>query len=405
MIRRWLAPLCWCAAAMLRCNCAQAGVWGVDPVFGIAGDYATNPALLDQPHTAETNGALLLDAPTTYNGNAFEFFVMPSFRLSNTAGYSSLASDYEHLNVKGQLDSERSVLSATAGVAQDSSLYQDYLSDGTTGVRRDTVTGDLNWDRSLTERIDFNADANWTKVRYGEAIGIATLTDYKYLSISPTLSWVSSERDKLTLAANVARYNSLDGTTTSRSANLQIGFMRQLSEIWTLTAAAGYSRALNTLQGSEDVLVLTPSGLGIEIIPLRVESSQNGTVYSLNLTRKGTLLTLGAIASRQLTPTGFAYLSLQDSFELTASYTLSDRWSFTGDARYIKSQDPQLQGGILERTPKIFTVGATWRWTEHWTASLTASHVMEEFQPPGLDLASSEVMITLSRHFNHIKFQ
>jgi hypothetical protein len=390
MIRRGWAPLCWCAAAMLRCSCAQAGVWGMDPVFGIAGDYATNPALLD--------------LPTTYNGDAAEFFVIPSFRLSNTAGYSSLASDYEHLNVKGEIDGERSVLSATAGLAQDSSLYQDYLSDGSTGVRRDTVTGDLNWDRSLTERIDFNADANWSKVRYGQGIGIATLTDYKYLSILPTLSWVSSERDKLTLVANVARYNSLDGTTTSRSANLQIGFVRQLSEIWTLTGAAGYSRALNTLQGREDVLVLTPSGLGIEAVPFKAESSQNGTVYSVNLTRKGTLLTLSAIASRQLMPTGFAYLSLQDSFELTASYTLSDRWSFTGDARYVKSEDPQLQGGILERTPKIITVGATWRWTERWSATLTASRVMEQFQP-GLDLASSEVMITLSRHFDHIKFQ
>ena len=50
MIRRGLAPLCWCAAVTLRCSCAQAGVWGVDPTFGIAGDYATNPALLDQPH-------------------------------------------------------------------------------------------------------------------------------------------------------------------------------------------------------------------------------------------------------------------------------------------------------------------------------------------------------------------
>jgi hypothetical protein len=405
MTPRWWAAICWCAAAMLRCNGVQAGVWGVDPELGIAGDYATNPALLDMAHTAGANGALLFDAPTSYNGNAVELVVLPSFRLSNAAGYSSLASDYEHLSVKGELDTERGMLSATAGMAQDSSLYQDYLYDGNTGVRRDTVTGDLNWDRSLTERIDFNTDANWTKVHYGQALGVATLTDYKYLSISPTLSWLSSERDKLTFAANVARYNSLDGTTTSRSANLQLGFTRQLSEIWTLNAVAGYSRALNSLQGNEDVLVLTPNGLEIVAIPFKVESSQNGTVYSLSLTRKGALLILGATASRQLTPTGYAYLSLQDSFELTANYTLSERWSFSGDARYIKSQDPQLQGGILQRTPKILTIGASWRWTEHWTASLMASRIMEEFQPPGLDLASSEVMITLSRRFDHVKLQ
>lgn len=151
--------------------------------------------------------------------------------------------------------------------------------------------------------------------------------------------------------------------------------------------------------------MLTPNGLELVSIPYKVESSQNGTVYSLNLTRKGTRLTLGASASRQLTPTGYAYLSLQDSFELTATFALSDRWSFSGDARYIESKDPQLQGGILERTPKAVTLGAAWRWTEHWTASLMVSRIVEEFRPPGYALASSEVMATLSRHFDHIKFQ
>src|SRR5271163_818038 len=154
MTLRGSALLCLSVAAMIYSSSPRAGVWGVDPVLGVVGDYATNPALLDVPHTAETHGALLLDSPTTYNGDAFELFVMPSFRLSDSSGYSSLASDYEHLNLKGEFDTERSVLTAAAGAARDSSLYQDYLSDGATGVRRDTLTADLNWDRLLSERVD-----------------------------------------------------------------------------------------------------------------------------------------------------------------------------------------------------------------------------------------------------------
>jgi len=405
MTLRGSALLCLSVAAMIYSSSPRAGVWGVDPVLGVVGDYATNPALLDVPHTAETHGALLLDSPTTYNGDAFELFVMPSFRLSDSSGYSSLASDYEHLNLKGEFDTERSVLTAAAGAARDSSLYQDYLSDGATGVRRDTLTADLNWDRLLSERVDLDGDLSSIRVKYGQAIGIPTLTDYRYLSFSPTLSWNSSERNKLTFAATLSRYNSLDGTTESRSANLQAGFVRQLTEIWSLTATAGYSRALNRLDTDEEFFVLTPNGPAIEIFPVREESSQNGTVYSVNLSRKGTLLSINAIASRQLVPSGFAYLSRQESFEVTATYSLSERWTLTADAHYLKSQDPQLQGGIIERTPKFLSLNANWRWTEHWTATLSASRVTERFQPPDINLASNEVTIGLSRRFNHIDFK
>src|ERR1700687_1015835 len=135
MTRRRSSLLCLCVAAMTRSSCIWAGVWGVDPALGIDADYSTNPALLDVPHTAETHGALLLDAPATYNGDAFKLSVMPSFRFSNSSGYSSVASDYEHVNVKGEFDTERSVLSVAAGVDRDSSLYQNYLTDGSTGVR------------------------------------------------------------------------------------------------------------------------------------------------------------------------------------------------------------------------------------------------------------------------------
>jgi hypothetical protein len=405
MTRHWSPLLCSFVAAMIYCSCARAGVWGVDPVLGIDGDYSTNPALLDSPHTAETHGALLLDAPATYNGDAFKLSLIPSFRLSNSSGYSSVASDYEHMNAKAEFDTERDVLTGAAGFNRDSSLYQNYLTDGSTGVRRDTLLADLNWDRTLTERVDFDTDINSTQVRYGQAAGIATLTDYQYTSVSPTVSWNSSERNKLTVAASVARYNSLDGTTESRSANLQAGFVRRLTEIWSLTSTAGYSRALNQLRLDEEFLIFTANGPAIETIPVKVESTQNGTVYSVNLSRKGTLLSIDATASRSLVPTGFAFLSRQESVELTANYTHSDRWSFTADAHYVKSQDPQLQGGIIERNPKYGSVAANWRWTEHWTATLSLLRVVERFAPPNVNVSSNELAITLSRRFNHIDFQ
>jgi hypothetical protein len=406
MIRRWsaLASL-YAAAAMLHSSGARAGVWGVDPVLGVVGDYASNPALLVVPHTAETNGAVLIDAPTTYNGNAFEFFVVPSFRLGDSKGYSSLASDYEHLNVKSEFDTERGMFTAAAGIARDSSLYHDYLTDGSTGVRRDTVTADLNWDRLLTEHVDFDADVNSQQVRYAEGVGPQTLVDYKYTSLTPNLGWKTSEQNKFTVAATVGRYDSLNGSTESRSANVQVGFIRQLSEIWSMTATAGYSRALNRLDIVEPELVFTSTGLGIEYVPIRLESSQNGAVYSVNVARQGTRLLLNASASRQLTPSGFAYLSRLDLFDAKASYALSARWLVAAEGRYSKTQNPQLQSSVEDITVKNIALTANWSWTERLTLSMSASRVTERLQSPNFNLSSNEVTITLSRQFKHINFQ
>jgi hypothetical protein len=400
---------------MCMASSARAGVWGSDPVVGIVGDYATNPALLDMPHTAETNGALLLDAPTDYIGDGVGFYVIPDFRLSSSQGYASLASDYEHLTLKGELDAERNTLTATASIYQDSSLYQDYLSsssgylfNGSTGVKRDTLMADLNWDRNLTEQLEFNTDVNSVQVKYGQAAaGVGTLTDYRDTNIAPTLSWLSSERNKWTLSASVGRYNSFDEifeSSESRSANLQVGFVRSLNEIWSLTASGGYSRALNRQNFVEEFGVITPEGPAIELVPIREESAQNGTVFSADLNRKGERLSLDVVVSRLLAPTGYAFLSQQNTAKVGATYTYSDRWSFGAGGYYQRSKNPQLQGGLFTQTPKSVSLSANWRWTEFWTVTFAAAHLTELFQPQGISLASTEVSIKISRQFNHIKF-
>jgi hypothetical protein len=405
MTSRGSAFACLYVAAMLHFSAAKAGVWGMDPTLGIVGDYATNPALLHLGHTAETNGALLVDAPTTYNGDAFEFFVIPSFRVGDSQGYSSVSSDYAHLNIKAEFDSERGMFTAAAGAARDSSLYFNYLTDGSTGVRRDTVTADLNWERHFTEHVDFDADVNSQQVRYGKSVGPSTLVDYKYTSAAPSFAWITSEQNKITVAVSVGRYDSLNGTTESRSANLQVGFVRQFNEIWSLTATAGYSRALNRLNTEQEELVPNANGFGIVLVPITVESAQNGTVYLANVTRQGSRWTLNASASRQLTPTGFAYLSRQELYEVRASYALTARWSLGPDARYVKSQTPAPQSGVTEYTVEYVGLNASWRWTEQLTLSINASRVSEKNQPTSNSVSSNELTITLSRQFNHIKFQ
>jgi hypothetical protein len=400
MIRRGAALLCSLAVAMCIASRSNAGVWGTQPVLGFSGDYSSNPALLNLPDTAETHAALLLDAPIQYVGDAFKLSVLPSFRLSDSEGYSSLDSDYEHLTVSSEFDTERNTFTASGLVARDSSLYHDYLLSGSTGVRRDTGTADVNWDRQLTERFEVDTDVNSTRVRYGESVGVPTLIDYKYSSVVPTLTWAESELSKFNVSAAAGRYNSLDGTTESTNANLQLGFIKKLSDIWSLTASAGYSRARNQADTFEYAYEITPEGRLILVrFPVVVKSDQNGSIFSVNLSRQTELLLLSAVAMRQLVPTGFAFLSRQENYEARATYTATPRWTFNGDVHRINYQLPGITGNTELHTSN-FQLSAVWLWTEHWTLTMTATRVMERYATPNIDISASGVSLELSRQFN-----
>src|SRR5580658_157944 len=389
---RW-ARHCFMVAAMCIANAARPGVWGTDPVLGLAADFSTNPGLLDAPHNSETHAALLIDAPTTYVADAMKFTIDPSFRISNSAGYSSLASDYEHLTAAGEIDSERNTVVLTGEVARDSSLYYDYAFNGSLGVRRDTNLADLNWTRLLTERTNFNLEVDSNRVLYQEAVGINTLTDYRYTTAIPSLNWKLNERTTLTLTGDAGLYDAINGQTKSVNSNLQAGFIRQFNPLWTLTANAGYSRESNTVDE-----YFGPYLLGT------FKSTDTGSIFNVNLTRQGALLAVTASAARSLVPSGFAFLSRQDSYQLSFDYPYNERWTFDGHVRRLTSTEPEVLGPVLNQTYLDVGLSAVWLFTEHWTLTMRASHVTATYGPPTVDVGATGVTLLLSRKFNHIEW-
>jgi hypothetical protein len=379
---------------------ARAGVWGSQPDVGISADFNTNPALLDLSGTTERHAALVLDGPSSYVADDYKFTMLPSFRLSDSKGYSSLDSDYEHLSTLAELDAERTVLKASAGVARDSSLYHDYILNGATGVRRDTASLDLNGDRRFSELLEFDTDVNAQRVRYAEDSHEAVLTDYRYASIAPVLSWTRSERGALTFSANVGRYDSLDGNTQSRSGSLQLGLREALSEIWSLSASGGYSRANNRVDFELPQLVFTQQGIGIIYVPERAESSQNGSVFVATLARQTETLGITANASRQLVPTGFAFLSRQTTYDLLVNRQASARWTIGGGLHRYQYEQPATNGVGSTLTVSLGNVSASYLLTEHWTLSFAATRVLEHYATPAVTVANTGASLQLTRQFD-----
>jgi hypothetical protein len=384
-----------CLAAPLLPRPAAAGPWNIEPRVGVSTDYSSNPQLRVVNPNAEEHIAAIVDLPLRYDTDGLEWLLRPSGRLSNSRGYSSLASNYEHVDAAAQILNERGSTTLQTGLARDTSLaYAGALVNGI-GVRRDTASTGVDWTRFMSERTQIQLDASWVRVRYDEPANLNYLVDYRYLDAGPTVSVLVSERNTIKFLGNAARYQSLDGITQSTSENLEMGFVRQLSEILTLSTTAGYSRSKNT-----EKYYFGSFFLG------NLTSNQDGAVYAATFTRQGQRLSVTGGVSRALQPTGFAYLSRQDSVNLTASYTRSERWDFALTGTWQRAINPLVSGreAVLfgrDQTARYLNVQTTvnWHWTPQWVLSMHATRVASQYGPPTVSGASTGVSLDLVRQF------
>ena len=379
-------------------NCAisaarvHADPWAITPRVGLASYYYSNPTLAGTGATATENVAALVDLPVTYDTDGLEFLMRPSGRIGNEPGYYSLASNYAHLDSSLQYSTDLSTATLQGEVARDSSLFFGGGLDKGIGVRRDSEATSADWTRALTERSQIALDASWSEVRYDQSASAAGLVDYRYITAGPTASYLLTERDTLQAIAGAARYQSLDGISESKSDSLQLGYVRQLTEIWKLTANAGYSRSVN----SEKVYF---TFFTYNFYLGTYTTNQDGATYSVNLSRQGEKFTLGASASRLLQPTGFAFLSRQDSISLSAAYKQSDRWDYTLSSTWQQAQTPEFRGEVFNERYLNTQVAANWHWTERWTVSLQVSRITQHYGPPTINAASNGVNWSISWQF------
>jgi hypothetical protein len=366
---------------------ALAGTWSMQPLIGLAAEYASNPELVASGARSETHAALFVDLPVTYDLDKVHFAVIPRVRYGGASGYSSVTSNYYHLDASAQFTNDFGSLTYTGTQYRDSSLlYAGELANGI-GVRRDTSTADVNWIRAISERLQFQFDANTARTLYAQNTAVTSLVDYRYSSLSPALAYAVNERDTLRVIGSVGRYKSLGGFTDSNSDNVQLGLDHRLNELWKLSATAGYSKSTDQYHYFFGTFA----------------STQTGGVYSVNLTRQSDVFTVTAVATRALVPTGFAFLSRQDTVNALANYNYSERWTFGAGATWQNVADPVLTGGTSRRRFYNADISASWRWTEQWTLTLHVSKIGQQYiqqlgQPP-VNPTSNDVKFQISRQF------
>lgn len=372
-----------------------ANPWSTQPLIGVAAEYASNPELIASAPQSETHAALLVDLPLNYDLDSVHFAVTPRVRYSNTTGYSSITSNFYHLDSSAQFMNDLGSLTFTGSFYRDSSLlYAGGLSNGV-GERRDTSTADINWLRILTERVQFQFDVNTARTLYGQNTALTGLVDYRYSSASPSLAYSINERDTFRVIGAVGRYYSLNGSTSSDSVNLQLGYDHRLNEVWKLSGTAGYSKSTNEYNYN---FYEFDDGFIFPVFET-LKSRQYGGVYSASLTRQGEVLGASAGVSRALTPTGLAFLTRQDSVNASVSYNYSERWTFTANAIWQNLANPVIGGGSVDRRFYDIDFSAQWHWTEQWSVTLGARILGQRYDQPAVSAVSDGLSLEISRQF------
>lgn len=367
---------------------AAAGPWSIEPRLGASAEYDTNPGLRELDPISEDHVAALFDLPLRYDADDVAFSLRPSGRVSNSRGYSSLSANYFHVDTSAQVTDERGSTSLQGELARDSSLYHTGGLVNGVGVRRDSAATSADWNRSMTERTQVALDVSWSRVSYAEPPSVTTLIDYRYLSGGPTVAFQLSELNTLQVLGSYGSYQSLNGITASKSQNLQLGFIRKIDELWSLSTSAGYSRSTNSQKYFFGTFFLGA-----------LKSSQNSGVYAANLSRQGEQFNFSGGISRALQPTGFAYLSRQDSVNLSARYIRSERWDFLLNGSWVRARNPVLGGSETNARFLNVQMAANWHWTPQWIISARVARFDESFDHPPLSVASSGVSVELYRQF------
>ncbi len=363
------------------------------PLIGLAAEYSSNPLLLASNGESETTAALLVNSPVNYDLDKFHFAATPAIRYSNQAGYSSLTSDYYHLDTSAKYVTDVQSATLTGSFYRDSSLlYAGQLANDI-GVRRDTATVDLTGQRYLTERSQVQVDANTTRVLYDQHTALTDLVDYRYTSISPAFVYSLTEKDTLKLIGALSRYYSLNDVSSSNSKTAQVEWDRKLTEIWTMTASVGYSKSTNVYNYYFDQYLIAS-----------VPGEQDSTVYSASITRQSERLVLSATASQGLAPTGLAFLSREESVNLLANYQYSARWTLNAGLTWQNISTPLIAGGSATRQFYDLDLSAQWKWTEQWTIAMHVSRIEQRLEAAAGQAAvsptSNGVTLEISRQFN-----
>lgn len=347
-----------CAAGATLCSHALAAEWQVVPSANIGTSYADNPRLLSDGGTSSEGAVGEINATFKRLTERTELSLRPRLNSARYSDDASLSSDNQYLTTGYRWVGERSEWNSEVAFTRDTTLTSELGLTGLTQTNRRHEATSLSVAPTvmLTERVSGGVQMYLLNNRYPDP-GFTGLVDYRYTALSlfssVTLSDVGST---LTVTAQGGELTS-DAPAT-RDGTLRLAWKYQPWLLWTVALSAGPS------------MVKTDAG------------SDTGVVFDAEIKRQDERWSLVTTAGRSQSPTGRGVLTRRDQVTLKLSRSITERFSASVGAHWIRSEDLLPQQGIATYQVDYGRLDLTgnWRMSRDWSLSLQLSGNTQDYE-------------------------
>ena len=337
---------------------SEAAEWSLAPSLSVKGVYNSNLLLTPLPHR-ESYGYWV--TPATEIAGKTERLDVSSRIAADFVGYFG-GEDRQFTNVFAPLSvryrTEKDLIGFTGGLTRDNTLLSELQATGVVldFTQRNQWTVNPTWTRSLTEKLSFQSNIQFSDTTYESA----RLVDYRLVGGSGGLLYQLSEQDQIQLLGSYTHFRTTDSP---------LGFQANFPGI-NMSLTHAFSESLTgTINGGPRFLSSTSQ------TPL-VDLTARDTVWlaGASMTKKFERAALHVSFARDLAPSGFGALIQTNRGEVTGSYeiseTLTSSLNVVGVLTSGKASAVTVgsfpDSSFVSVTPKL-----SWKFLEWWQAEVS----------------------------------
>lgn len=337
---------------------SEAAEWSLAPSLSVKGVYNSNLLLTPLPHP-ESYGYWV--TPATEIAGKTERLDVSSRIAADFVEYFG-GEDRQFTNVFAPLSvryrTEKDSIGLTGGLTRDNTLLGELQATGVVldFTQRNQWTVNPTWTRSLTEKLSFQSNIQFSDTTYESA----RLVDYRLVGGSGGLLYQLSEQDQIQLLGSYTHFRTTDSP---------LGFQASFPGI-NMSLTHAFSESLTgTLNGGPRFLSSTSQ------TPLGgIVASETVWLAGASMTKNWERGTLRVSFDRNLAPSGFGLLIQTNRGEIVGSYELSE--TLTGSLNVVglltSGKSSAATGGVFPDSSYVsLTPKLSWRFLEWWQAEVS----------------------------------
>lgn len=384
MIRlRFRKPCLCCVWALVGAHAAH-GAWQVVPEISIGIESDDNPRLVDDDTAAELGrddvaSRLLAEARWRLlnSGQRGELAVTPALRTDSYADevHEDFQSTDGFVRSNGTYRWERALIGFDADFSNERILGSEFLvaepddPDLAEPNPTDTVLLGLNERRRrfvlnpYTEVTTgglhlVRIDARLQDVSYDGDMQTAR-SDFNEAALGTEYVRRLDARNSLSGGLRVSRFEADRNDNEADTVGIELGFSRDLSEIWSLDLRLGTQRSDTTFMNADALTVTT---------------TQDDATFGLGFRKRSETGRMNIDLQRNVAPDSFGSLVIRNQLRLALLRQMSPTLNGVVAIRAIESENA---GGDLAPTDRVFgrlELGLDWSFAELWSLFIKYNH-------------------------------